>query len=318
MALPSLETTPKPQFEINPDAVKARIEKMQAENLHPVAQAILDNTTTAPVKLDPSKVRWSKWGNRHQSRFIGPKFAAFVEDIRSTSGNNTPGVVRPLEQPDENGCEYEIASGHRRHRACLESGQLFNAFIRKMSDIELQVELEAENRNREDVSHIERAKQYADQLPTYRSQEHMASLMGIPTSTMGRYLQLASLSQSVLDLISNPLEITLEAGISVVQFKNKNVSLFEENLSAVQVKANGSTQPYKDVFAALKLDPQKASTTRKAADLNSDFTTSSGSVIGTMNVNRAKQLRVCIENVTPDDFDKVQEALKKIFKNRLK
>lgn len=318
MALPSLDPK-KPQLAVDPEAIKMRTQTMGAEEaLHPIAQAILDNTIEAPVKIDPRKVRWSTWGNRHPSRFEGERFAAFVEDIRSSKGNNTPGVVRRLPTPDKDGFEYEIASGHRRHRACLESNQLFNAFIRVMTDMELQVELEVENRNREDVSHIERAKQYKDQLATYRSQEHMAATMKVPTSTMGRYLQLATLPQEVLDLVSNPLEITLDAGISMVQFMNKEASLFKANLEKLTAEEGRVAKPFKEVFASLKTDQAKESAKRKTSELNGEFRTSAGHVFGSISVNRQKQIRICIDDSTPEDYAKIEEAVKKALKHRFK
>ena len=107
--------------QLNPEEVSQLAKQMPPqESVHPIASAIADSQAKnpAPIKIDPKKVRWSEWGNRLPERFEGPAFEAFVEDIRSTKGNKTPGVVRRLKKPDDKGHEFELASGHRRHSAC--------------------------------------------------------------------------------------------------------------------------------------------------------------------------------------------------------
>lgn len=312
MALPGVTNTAA----LNQSSVAAAAKSMpKDDSIHPIASAIAQaqSQNSAPIKIDPSKIRWSKWGNRLEERFVGEKFDAFVEDIRSTQGNKTPGVVRKLAQPTEDGIEYELASGHRRHRACILANQQFYAFVRNLDDHQLQDELERENRNREDTAPMERALQYKRQLESYRSQKQMADAMLIPNSTMSRYLILADLPEEVINLITNRLEITLEAGCSLMQFieKPENKEAYQTNLAKLQQA--GQKLPAKEVLKLLRT-PLESAKKEKVTDLASEFVNSAGVSFGTMTVNRAKQLKISIDSVTPEEFKKIQEALVKLLK----
>lgn len=306
---------------LDPVAVAQTARDLKArgeQELHPVASAIADSKArnAPPVRLDPKLVRWSEWGNRLEDRFVGPEFEEFVEDINSTGGNKAPGVVRQLPKADEKGHLYELASGHRRHRACLKSGQKFLCFVKELTDIELQEELESENRNRQDPAFIERAIQYKRQLKSYRSQDHMCEVMRIPKSTMSRYLMLADIPDAVLKLISDPLHITLDGGCTFMQFLNKpeNKDLYEKNLQALsglQIKL-----PSKEVFKRLRDKPEDAEKKAKVTELNSSFTTASGSTFGTMTVNRAKQLKMSLDDISQDEFNKIEEFIRKTVKRK--
>lgn len=305
--------------QLNPEEVAILAKQMpREESVHPIASAIADSQAKnpAPIKIDPKKVRWSEWGNRLQERFDGPAFEAFVEDIRSTKGNKTPGVVRRLEKPDEKGHEFELASGHRRHSACLAAAQPFYAFVRELTDLELQDELETENRNREDTAPMERAIQYKKQLPSYRSQEHMSSAMKIGSSTMSRYLMLADLPKEVLELIQNRLEISLEAGCTLMQFilDPANDEVFQKNLTRLQ--ALKIKLPAKDVLKLLRERPDAGVQKQKLTELTSELLTNSGAQFGSMSVNRKKELKISIDGITSEEFEKVKEALLKTLKRK--
>ncbi|KGH22998.1 ParB/RepB/Spo0J family partition protein [Comamonas thiooxydans] len=317
MALPNISTNAA----LDPLAVAQTARDLKArgeQELHPVASAIADSKArnAPPVRVDPKLIRWSEWGNRLEDRFVGAEFEEFVEDINSTGGNKAPGVVRPLAEADDQGHLYELASGHRRHRACLKSGQKFLCFVKELSDIELQEELESENRNRIDPAFIERAIQYKRQLKSYRSQDHMCEKMRITKSTMSRYLMLADLPDAVLKLISDPLQITLDGGCTFMQFYNKpeNKELYEKNLQALmslKVKL-----PSKEVFKRLRERPEDEQKKAKVTELNASFTTASGASFGTMTVNRAKQLKMSLDDISPDEFNKIEEFIKKTLKRK--
>ncbi len=300
-------------------ALKAKQLKEQGQqDLHPIALAIADSQAknAPPVRIDPKEIRWSPWGNRLEERFDGPDFEVFVEDINSTDGNKAPGVVRPLAEADKDGHKYELASGHRRHRACLRSGNKFLCFVKNLSDIELQEELESENRNRIDPAAIERAIQYKRQLKSYRSQEHMSEVMRITKSTMSRYLMLADLPEEVLALISDQLKITLDAGCTFIQFyqKEENKETYGKNLQAL--KALNIKLNFKEVFKRLREMPENAEAKVKTSDLSTSFTTATGGNFGSMNTNRAGQLKLTIDGISPDEYKKVEEFIRKSIKRK--
>lgn len=317
MALPSITTNAT----LDPIEVarKARELKEQgSQELHPIASAIADSKAknAPPVRIDPKEICWSTWGNRLEERFEGPDFEAFVEDINSTGGNKAPGVVRLLAETTKDGHKYELASGHRRHRACLDSGNKFLCFVKQLSDIELQEELESENRNRIDPAAIERAIQYKRQLKSYRSQEHMSEVMRITKSTMSRYLMMADIPEPVIALISDQLKITLDAGCTFMQFylKDENKETYERNLQAL--KTVGKKQPFKEVFKKLREKPEDVDSKVKPTDLSSSFASANGKDFGSMSVNRARQLKLTVDDITSEEFNKIEEFIKKTIKRK--
>src|SRR5579863_5202276 len=70
------------------------------------------------LRLDPKRVRATEYINRDERAFLesDPKFQELKESLR-IHGQEHPIRVRPL-SGDPN-AEFEIVSGHRRHRACL-------------------------------------------------------------------------------------------------------------------------------------------------------------------------------------------------------
>ena len=317
MALPTITNTAT----LDPIEVARKARELRDQGspeMHPIATAIAESQAknAPPVRIDPKEIRWSPWGNRLEERFEGPDFEVFVEDIASTDGNKAPGVVRPLAEPDKDGHKYELASGHRRHRACLVSNNKFLCFVKNLSDIELQEELESENRNRLDPAAIERAIQYKRQLQSYRSQEHMSEVMRITKSTMSRYLMLADIPEETLSLISYQLKITLDAGCTFMQFyqKEENKETYGKNLQAL--KALGVKLTYKEVFKRLRESPETVEAKVKPSDLSSSFTSAAGKAFGSMNINRAGQLKLSVDHITPDEYKKIEEFIKKTVKRK--
>ena len=80
-----------------------------------------------------------------------PDFISLKESIKE-SGQQLPILVRP--HPEKHQL-YQIAFGHRRHRACQELGFPVRAVVREMSDEALVIAQGTENNEREDLTFIE-------------------------------------------------------------------------------------------------------------------------------------------------------------------
>jgi ParB family chromosome partitioning protein len=309
MALPGID----PRAKLNSDAIDERAKTIASQqSIHPTAQLIGAAKEPAPRKLDPAKVRWSVWGNRSESRFKGEAFAAFVEDIRASGGNKQAALVRPI-TPTEDGYEYEIAYGHRRHRACWIAKQPYLAVVKELTDMELQGEMETENRSREDVSTWERAKQYTKQLSTYDSVEHMAAFMRITPKQMYIYLRIGRLPQEIIELIDDDLTITQRnalALMSLVESEDTEVQRqLKENLA--ELKQTGTKYNADELLKKLKTERKKVvAASTKSVNLATD----SGKVYGTYSVNRAKQLKLTIDEITDVELKEIQKSLSKIIK----
>src|ERR1700761_1311468 len=70
------------------------------------------------LRLDPKRVRATEFINRHERAFLesDPKFIELKDSLR-LNGQEQPIRVRAV--VGDPAADFEIVSGHRRHRACL-------------------------------------------------------------------------------------------------------------------------------------------------------------------------------------------------------
>jgi ParB family chromosome partitioning protein len=159
--------------------------------------------------LDPKLVRPSRWANRHALSFSGPEFATLKAEIADAGRNVQPIKVRPLPVQPGQPQEYEIAYGHRRHRACLELGLQVAAIVEEMNDSRLFAEMDRENRERQNLSPWEQGMMYkrALEMGLFASQRQLASAIGAQSGNVSRAIQLASLPQEIIDAFASPLDL---------------------------------------------------------------------------------------------------------------
>lgn len=161
-------------------------------------------------QLDPKRVKRSQWANRDEAEFLTEEFRELKAEIANAGGNVQPIKVRAMKVVDGQPPEYEIAFGHRRHRACLELGLLVNALVvEEMTDRELFEEMERENRGRKNLSAWEQGRMYEDALKKglYTSARNLEESLGINHSDVVRSLQLAKLPREVVGAFATPLDL---------------------------------------------------------------------------------------------------------------
>ena len=159
--------------------------------------------------LDPRSIQPSCWANRHESTFASEDYEALKQEIVAAGGNVQAIKVRPITASSANGPRYEIIFGHRRHRACLEAGVPVLAVVESLSDTDLFVEMDRENRVRKDLSPWEQGMAYrrALDLGLFPSNRKLAEAVGADLSQVGKALSLAALSQEVVDAFASPLQL---------------------------------------------------------------------------------------------------------------
>ena len=128
-------------------AVEAENERLRAQ---------LQSAEVA-VELDPAHIIPAFVRDRMDFD-TDPEFPDFVEGIRR-EGQKLPILVRPMQ--DRPG-HYQVAYGHRRHRACEILGIPVRAVVSPLTDEELVVAQGIENAERENPSFIEQALYAAD------------------------------------------------------------------------------------------------------------------------------------------------------------
>jgi ParB family chromosome partitioning protein len=165
--------------------------------------------------LDPAQVRPSRFANRHERSFSGADFEALKAEIASAGRNVQPIKVRRLALADPQGgagvkgepARYEIAFGHRRHRACLELGLPVAAIVEELNDAQLFAEMDRENRERANLAPWEQGAMYKRALDAglFPSLRKLASALGVQAGNASTAVQLASLPDEVVAAFESPL-----------------------------------------------------------------------------------------------------------------
>lgn len=129
-------------------------EMQQAEQREQALREKLERFDGAlPVKkLDPKSIRLSAWANRSEQSFGSRDFAQLKQEISLAGENVQPIKVRPIVRQGE--VQFELVYGQRRLRACADLGLQVNALIQEMSDRDLFLAMDQENRAQIGRAHV--------------------------------------------------------------------------------------------------------------------------------------------------------------------
>lgn len=189
------------------EAVEAEVLRSRVEDLSAELQEW--EGAKAARLLDPHFIQPSRWANRHESTFVSEDYKALKHEIAAAGGNVQAIKVRPITVSGTDDARYEIIFGHRRHRACLEAGVPVLAVVESLSDTDLFVEMDRENRARKDLSPWEQGMAYrrALDLGLFPSNRKLAEAVGADLSQVGKALALAALPQEVVEAFASPLQL---------------------------------------------------------------------------------------------------------------
>lgn len=151
----------------------------------------------------------TQWVNRNELSFSGSDWNDFKEEISNSGGNVQPIKVRRVAPGGASAFDYEIVFGHRRHRACLELDLPVFSLVEEISDLNLFVQMDRENRQRSDLRPFEQGLMYARALDEklYSSAKKMSAGLGVDITNIGKALSLARLPKEVLNAFSTPLDL---------------------------------------------------------------------------------------------------------------
>lgn len=284
-----------------------RDEKVSAENALLKQKLAEFDGATATRKLDPKKIRPSKWANRNELSYNVAEFTSLKEEIESSGGNIQPIKVRPAKTPGE----YELVFGHRRHRACLDLGIDVLAVIEDLSDADLFCQMDRENRARAALSPWETGTTYAKVLDEglFSSARKLAEAASIDLSQLGKALVLARLPSDVIASFRSPLELQYRWATLLTQAIQKDPELIisrAKELSKSPVKL-ASTQVLKQLLEGGGTVPPPAEN-RKIMLKGKDGE-------GEIKTNPAKRsVRIDLSNIDPDKFSELEKTIKNFLR----
>lgn len=153
--------------------------------------------------VDPAECRMWERHNRAYELLTEDNCRDLIDGIRSQGRQEFPAIVRKTGDPDQ---PYEVICGARRHFAVswLRANNYpqfrYLVEVRDLSDEEAFRLGDIENRDREDISDYERARDYADAVARYYGgkQKSMAARLEVSETWLSRYLQLAKLPDEII------------------------------------------------------------------------------------------------------------------------
>ncbi|MBS7671376.1 ParB/RepB/Spo0J family partition protein [Croceicoccus gelatinilyticus] len=168
--------------------------------------------------VDPDLVDVWEGNPRYQNQLNPEKLQDLIESMRA-QGQLIPAAAR------RNGERYEIIYGSRRlFAAKWLKANGYPSFKFKLQifvvDDETAFRLaDEENRNRSDVSAIERARSYADALKAHYNgrQDILAEKLGMGTASMSRFMTIATIPSEITDVIPNLSDLSIREAYSLAK-----------------------------------------------------------------------------------------------------
>jgi ParB family chromosome partitioning protein len=165
--------------------------------------------------VDPARCRIWERHNRDYEALNEERCADLIETIVAQGKQEFPAIVRRVTgDPDH---DYEVISGARRHwtvtwlRANNYPDIRYLIEIRSLTDEQAFRVSDLENRAREDLADVERARDYLKALDFYYGgkQKAMAQRLNQSEAWLSRYLDLARLPEQLLMAFPDPFELKI-------------------------------------------------------------------------------------------------------------
>jgi ParB family chromosome partitioning protein len=235
-------------------------------------------------QVDPARCRlWSEH-NRDYDALDEIRCADLIESFKAQGRQEVPAIVRRVRGvPD---IDFEVICGARRHwtvswlRAHNYTDFRFLVEVRDLTDEEAFRISDLENRAREDLSDIERARDYLRALDRYYggSQKDMAERLEKSTAWLSRYLDLARLPAELVAAFADSHQLKIK---HVTQLKPllKPDNRAQRVLAEARVLAGeGKGLKPQDVIRRLTAaaDADKRSASPKKSGLGGEIVTAAG------------------------------------------
>ncbi len=162
--------------------------------------------------VDPDECRMWARHNRDYALLNEETCRDLIDGIRAQGRQEFPAIVRRLQDGPH---RYEVVCGARRHFAVswlrANNYPQFKYLIelRDLTDEQAFRLADIENRDRDDISDFERARDYADAIGRYYGgkQKAMAERLEVSEGWLSRYLYLARLPEEIVDAFPSIREL---------------------------------------------------------------------------------------------------------------
>jgi ParB family chromosome partitioning protein len=251
--------TPRPAIPSGARPYVAEAGQRLAEGLREENQRLKAERSSGMLvlRLDPKRVRATEYINRDERAFLetDPKFIELKESLKA-NGQEHPIRVRPVN--GDPAADYEIVSGHRRHRASLaldaelEAGFPLLALLdaKASESRDLVLKMYRENEERADLSAFEKGSMFKQWLAhsVFAEQGELAAAIGVSDATVTKYLQIAELPSSVLTAFGDPRDIAVRWSHDLTKALKTHPARLDE---VAERLANSAPRPAANVVARM-------------------------------------------------------------------
>lgn len=274
------------------------------------------------IKLKPSECSIWPGNARDYSLLDEHRLQSLIDSIQAEAGNRIPAVVRRTPGAAQ---PYELITGTRRHWAIawLNANHYPDidlvAIIEDLDDEAAFRLADIENREREDISDLERGRNYKAAVAAYYGgvQLRMVERLKISKSQLARYIALTEVPDFIVSAFASPMDLHAKYAEKLMPALKKpgaeaKLAVVADQLASEQsFRRSGDEQPISgaDVVARLLKAVAPAPTVRaqKAA-----ISVDGGASIGVIDRNQREVLTI---SLAPSDLsvDAILEALRPII-----
>lgn len=165
--------------------------------------------------VDPARCRIWEHHNRDYKALTRERCSDLIESLIAQGGQDMAAIVRRVSDDPEH--DFEVIAGARRHwsiswlRANNYPDFRYLVEVRSLTDEQAFRLSDLENRAREDLSDLERARDYLKALDLYYhgKQREMAARLNQSEAWLSRYLDLARLPDEIIAAFADPFELKI-------------------------------------------------------------------------------------------------------------
>lgn len=295
----------------------------RSNRLSDLASGAIINRTHEQV--DPARCRMWEGHNRDYALLTEERCADLIESMKAQGRQEMPAIVRRVSgDPD---FDFEVICGARRHwtiswlRAHNYPEFKFLVDVREIGDEEAFRLADIENRARDDLTDLERARDYLRALDLYYEgrQRTMAERLKVSESWLTRYLDLARLPSEIMRAFANPQDLGVRNAIAIkalMKPDDRKLRVFAEAERIADARAkDGTTPAVLDVIKALGLaaDPPKRSGSPKKSGTAETIASAGGKPVLRIEGADRKGIRLTLLNKGGASRQDAEEAMKAIL-----
>jgi ParB family chromosome partitioning protein len=275
------------------------------------------------IRVKPSECSIWPGNARDYAALTNERCATLIDSIREEGTNREPVVVRRTPNADR---PYELIVGTRRHF----SVSWLHANNHTEIDLVARIEslddegafrlADIENREREDVTDLERARNYRFAVDAYYNgvRTQMAERLAIPKQNLHNQLQLAELPDEVIAAFAEPGDIKVRHGMRLAPMikdeRYREVVLATAKVLAAEQQALGKSGAGKiegsKVFERL-VAAGLVARPKPAAKAHASISSSSGREIGqVLSDSKAKGITIKVHPKGHASIDEILDALR--------